>query len=154
MDLITLNIASKESINLVCSKCGNMRKIIISELPNIGRIYKVKCKCTHDFSIQFDRRKHKRKRINFIGTYSVDDSFVDSIINIIDISRGGLAFIRTEKNKLNIGDKIHIKFNLDNPNGDLIDCIALIRNIFDNRVCVEFIEIKGRGQTTLGFYLF
>jgi len=152
VDLVTINITSKESVNLVCSKCGNARRIVTSKLTHVGRIYKVKCACTHGFSIQFERRKYKRKKLKFIGTYSTEHNLTDHIIDIVDLSRGGLAFTRTDSNKLMLGDKINIRFNLDNPEQDLIECTVLIRNVFDSRVCVEFLDMRGRMHTTLGFY--
>jgi len=152
MDVVTINIAGKESIKLVCSKCGSAREIKISSLPDIGRVYKIKCKCIHGFSIAFDKRKYKRKKTNFIGTYSLENSLADNIIDIIDLSRGGLGFIRTDRNKLEIGDRLAVRFKLDNAGNDLIDCIVSIRNIFDNRVCCEFLDMKGGMKTTLGFY--
>ncbi len=152
MDVITINIAGKESINLVCSKCGGAREIIISSLPHIGKVYNVRCKCTHGFSIAFDRRAYKRKNTAFIGTYSLDNSLTDNIIDITDLSRGGLCFTRTDQNTLNIGDRLTVRFNLDNEQNDIIECNVLVRNIFNNRVCCEFLNMKGRMKTTLGFY--
>lgn len=152
MDVITINIAGKESINLVCSKCGCAREISISSLPNLGKVYKIKCKCIHGFSVAFDKRKYRRKKINIVGTYSLEHSLTDHIIDIIDLSRGGLGFIRTDKNKLIIGDRLTVNFNLDNAEGDLIRCSILVRNILGNRVCGEFVGMPGRMQTTLGFY--
>jgi hypothetical protein len=153
MDFITFNIASKEYIDLSCPKCGNTKRVIISKTPNIGRVYKITCKCHHHFFAVFDRRKHRRKKLDLVGTYSLSRSFTDNIINIIDLSSGGLAFVRTDKNKLSIGDKISIRFNLDNPDGDLIECTAIIRNISNKKVSAEFVNMKGKMQTTLGFYL-
>ncbi len=152
MDPLTINIAGKESIDLECPRCGHTRRIIVSKLPDIGKVYKVKCQCEHEFFIAFDRRQFKRKRVNFIGTYSLKNGLSDNIINIIDVSRGGIAFVRSDKTKLSIGDKIIVRFNLDNSEGDLIECVVLIRNIFDNRVCVEYLDMGGRMRTTLGFY--
>jgi hypothetical protein len=152
MDVITINIAGKESVNLVCSKCGCARKIDISSLPNIGKVYKIKCKCIHGFSIAFDKRKYKRKKTNLIGTYALEHSITDNIIDIIDLSQGGLGFIRADKNKIKIGDRLTVCFNLDNVGGDMIKCSILVRNVIGNRICGEFLDMAGKMRTTLGFY--
>lgn len=153
MDFITFNIASKEYIDLACPKCGNTKRVIIAKTPNIGRVYKITCKCRHHFFVVFDRRKYRRKRVDIIGTYSISRSFTDNIINIVDLSAGGLAFIRTDNNKLSTGDKLTIRFNLDNPDGDLIECTAIIKSMSNKKVSVEFANMKAKMQTTLGFYL-
>lgn len=152
MDVVAINIAGKESVHLMCSKCGSARDIQVSSLSNIGRVFKVKCKCTHGFSIAFDNRKFRRKKTKFLGSYSLDNSIVDNMISIVDLSRGGLGFIRSDNTKLAKGDRISIRFRLDNAECDLIATDAIIRNVFDDRVCVEFIDMKGRMNTTLGFY--
>jgi len=87
MDFMTINIAGKKSINLVCSQCGCAREINVSSLPDIGKVYKVKCKCIHSFSVAFDKRKEKRKRTKLTGTYPVEHNMTDNIINMVDLSR-------------------------------------------------------------------
>ena len=141
MDVITINIAGRESVNLVCSKCGSARRIDISSLPNIGKVYRIECKCIHGFSIAFDKRKYKHKKTNFIGTYSLDNSLTDNIIDIIDLSRGGLGFIGSDKNKIKIGDRLTVRFNIDNAESDMINCTILVRNVIGNRVCCEFLDM-------------
>ncbi len=153
MNTMTISIADKDSINLLCSKCGYTKQINISHMPNgIGRAYQIACKCTHTFTIIFDRRKHKRNKCSLIATYSIKNAFTDNIITITNLSRGGLAFNRGDNNQLKINDRINIRFNLDNTQGDLIECTAIIRNIVRDAVYVQFEEMKGRMQTTLGFY--
>ncbi|SPF42608.1 hypothetical protein SBDP1_40007 [Syntrophobacter sp. SbD1] len=153
MDAMTINITDKNSIDLLCSKCGSAKRINISQMPNgIGRAYKITCKCTHSFTILFNRRKHRRKRCSLIATYSVKNVFGDNIITITNLSRGGLAFNRSDNNQLKINDRITIRFNLDNAQGDLIESTAIIRNILQDTVYVQFEEMRGRMQTTLGFY--
>jgi len=141
MDVITINIAGRESVNLVCSKCGSARRIDISSLPNIGKVYRIECKCIHGFSIAFDKIKYKHKKTNFIGTYSLDNSLTDNIIDIIDLSRGGLGFIGSDKNKIKIGDRLTVRFNIDNAESDMINCTILVRNVIGNRVCCEFLDM-------------
>lgn len=152
-DTITINVVGKKSISLVCSKCGCARNIIVSSLPDIGRVYKVKCKCIHGFSISFEKRKYKRKTTKLIGTYAFQHSMTNNIIDIINLSRGGLGFVRTDRNKMKKGDILIVRFNLNNSEHDMIECLITIRHIFDNHVCGEFIDISGRMKQTLGFYL-
>jgi hypothetical protein len=100
----------------------------------------------------FDKRKYKRKATNFIGTYALENSLTDNIIDIIDLSRGGLGCIRTDKNNIKIGYRLTVNFNIDNAEGDMINCSVLVRNIIGNRVCGEFLDMTGKIRTTLGFY--
>ncbi len=152
MDVVTISIAGKESIRLECPECGCAREINVSSLPDIGKVYKIKCKCVHGFSIAFDKRQHKRKKTNLVGTYSLEHGLANHIIDVVDLSRGGLGFVRTDKNELSVGDRLIVRFNLDNGEQDVIEGLILIRNIFNDRVCCEFLNMRPRMQTTLGFY--
>lgn len=86
MDFMTINITGKESINLVCSQCGCAREMNVSSLPDIGKVYKVKCKCSYPFSVAFDKRKATLKRTKLIGTYSFERSRTDNIIGVVFLS--------------------------------------------------------------------
>jgi hypothetical protein len=105
------------------------------------------------FSVAFDRRKYKRIKTNLIGVYSLEQSLSDNLINIIDLCRGGLSFIQTDKNMIEIGDRLTISFNLDNADKDRIECRVLVRNIVDKRVCCEFIDMRDGMKTKVGFYM-
>lgn len=152
MDVTKYDISTNKSIRVTCPECGKMRQLNIVNLPRIGRAYKVKCKCNNHFLIIFERRKYIRKKVNFIGIYYTHSRFRSNIIDITDLSKGGCTFIRKDKHQLKIGDTISIRFNLDNVHNDVIDSTALIKNIFDNRVCIEFLVMRGSMERTLGFY--
>jgi len=152
VNLSTIDVAGKESANLMCSQCGTSGKIAVPKLPH--RYYKVRCKCMYDFSIEFNRRKYTRKQTNLIATYSTACRFADYIIDIVDLSRGGLRFIRTDANILCISDVLAIAFCLDNTERDFIECTALIKDICGNHVCVEYLDMDGRMRSILGFYFF
>ena len=150
MNCVTVNISGKESADLVCPYCKKLSTIAVSNLSH--RIYRAKCKCTNSFLVEFDRREFIRRLTNFIGTYAQMQSFTNNIINISNVSRGGLGFSRTDRGNIRINDKIIINFNLDNSEHDLIEGAGLVRNICDEQVCVEFVHLRGWMRTILGFY--
>ena len=152
MDLQQIDIAAKNFATLVCSRCGNSDEIAVSKL--LHYMYKVRCKCMYVFLIGMNRRRYARKKTNFIGTYSLQRSFTNNIISVVDLSREGLGFIRTDQNLLNVSDKRIVSFTLDNREKDIIECTVSIKNIFNNKVCAEFVDMKGTMRKTLGFYLF
>jgi len=152
VNLSIIDVAGKESANLTCSQCGISRKIVVPKQPN--RFYKVTCRCMNKFLIELNRRKHRRVQTDFMAIYSLKHNFVTFIIDIVDLSKGGLGFIRTDVNKLSISGLLKINFSIDNAEHDVIECTSIIRNVHNNRVCVEFLNMGGRDKTILGFYFY
>jgi len=152
VNISIVDVAGRESADLMCSQCGISRKIAVPKVPN--RFYKVKCGCMNKFFIELNRRKYKRKQTNFIATYSLRQNFANFIIDVVDLSKGGLGFIRTDRNKLSISDLLTVTFSLDNAEQDVIKCTTLIKNINNGRVCTEFVNLVGREKTILGFYFY
>lgn len=148
-----LRLTGNKSVDMVCAECGNSRQITVSSLPQLGKIYRIKCRCGNSAAFVLDRRKHKRKKINFIGLYSVRGSIRDHIISVVNLSRNGLCFKRTDNTKLDVGQVISINFQLDNLERDSVRCDAIVRSIVDDKVGVEFKDMGGSTDRTLGFYL-
>ena len=153
MDHMTINIADRDSVGLKCSLCGYATHINISQLiKSKRRIYKIRCICNDVFNVSIDRRKYKRRVCNLNGTYSVLNSSQNNIININNFSQQGIRFTRSDNNVLKKNDRINVSFNLDNADHDVIECNAIVRNLFNNTVCVQLEEMNARMQTALGFY--
>ncbi len=153
MEAVMLRLTGEKSADLVCAECGNSRQITVSNLPQLGKIYRIRCQCGNTAALVLDRRKHKRQRINFIGLYSVKGSIRDHIVSVVNLSRKGLCFKRTDNTRLGNGQVISIDFQLDNPERDSVQCEAIVRSVIDDKVGVEFQNLGGRIDRTLGFYL-
>jgi hypothetical protein len=68
---------------------------------------------------------------------------------------GEACFLLYSDNKCkpHLGDKLRIRFKLDNPELDLIECSAIVRNSGE-RVGVEFVDLTYRVRRMLGFYFY
>lgn len=154
MDTLVACIADGENLGFKCSNCGYKTLIDISKLANFkGRAFKIRCKCNSTFNVILDRRRQRRELCKLTGKYSFLNSFSYNIIDVINLSIGGLRLTRHDKNRLEKNDIINISFNLHNYANDLIECTAIVRNLFNSTVCVKFEEMNSRMKTTLGFYL-
>ena len=137
----------------MCVKCGNTRQIAIASLPVVRNLYKIKCKCGHTFTVLFNKRKSERKKTSFSGGYSLENSLREDIIQIVDLSRTGLCFTRNDGIRLKVGQSVSIRFRLYGVDSDLFECSAVIRNLTEDRVGAEFVNMSKSKQTMLGFYL-
>jgi hypothetical protein len=154
MNNIIIRVAEKETINLLCTKCGNSRQFSVGKFSANDNKYRIQCRCGHSFKIMLDRRKYYRKKTDLRGTYIVDKFARDEIIDIIDLSTIGLCLVRRDNRELDLGQIISISFMLENAERDEIKCKATIRQIMDDKVGVEFLDLTPGMQKTLTFYLF
>ena len=154
MDIITINVSAKETVDLQCVRCGNSRRISTALLQADANTYKVQCKCGFNYYVAFDRRRFPRRKTELKGVYFLENSLKDEIIDIIDLSKTGLCFIAKSNIDIKIGQIIALNFILDNPERDNVECKATIRQINDCKVGVEFLNLSSSVQRVLAFYLF
>ena len=154
MGKITINVAGKESVDLMCLKCGNSRQVSIASLPPGDNMYRIKCKCGEAYSVAFDRRRFIRRKTDLRGVYFTESRMKDELIEISNVSMTGLCFVKNDKCDLRMGQIITLNFVLDNVNKDTVECKAIIRQIQGERIGVEFMNLSPGAQRTIGFYLF
>jgi len=108
------------------------------------------CRTTHNINPNF--RKHYRKEVSIGGYYTADDSAPGNC-RIKKISMGGLGFTALNKVRVQVEDRLKIKFTLDKIPPEIIEKEAVVRTIKDYYIDCEFIEESGYTDRTLGFYL-
>lgn len=145
---------------VICPKCEKSKTIDVSE--DIGSKYLVrlkhKCSCGYLYIVLLERRKRHRKIVNLPGTFICSiskEQVAKGLMTIQDITRAGLCFKldANTKQKLNIGDKLLLDFNLDDKSRSLIKKEAIIRNIRGDFIGVEFSSVDLYDKA-LGLYMF
>jgi c-di-GMP-binding flagellar brake protein YcgR len=154
MSNVTVHVSGKETVDLMCLRCGNTREIPVESLPAGDNKYRIKCKCGYSYLALFDKRRFYRKKTCLGGVYFRDNHIKDEIIEISDISITGLCFIANGNGDLEKGQVINLTFVLDNASHDTVKCKATVRQLRDTRVGVEFLNLPPGMQKILGFYLF
>lgn len=154
MDNIMVNVSGKETINLMCTKCGNSREIPVAMFSANDNRYRIKCRCGNSYTIALERRGFNRKNTDLRGIYVADNFAREEIVDIINLSTTGLCLVRRDNRDLTEGQIINIRFMLENAERDEIKCKATIRQIKDEKVGVEFLDLSPGMKRILGFYLF
>ncbi len=145
-----IHIYGKEVVEVECPHCFKVNKIPVERIPFVGKEYTFKCKCGDTSIVRFEQRRHLRKSKKLVG--AIDVKGVEYLVDITGLSVSGCSFLNTDTRcKLNIGDKLHIRFRLDNPRSDLIECSAIVRNMRE-QVGVEFIDVKDLDKKILTFH--
>jgi len=94
------------------------------------------------FPITLDNRRHQRKTTNLTGAFIHDKTKIRGLINIKNISTSGIGFELNSKQFLHIGDRMALKFNLDDPAGSYLYKEGIIKKIDGNYVGMEFCEFR------------
>lgn len=153
MDKI-IKVAGKEEIDLVCTKCGNTRQISIGCFTAKDNRYRIQCKCGYSYTIVIERRKSCRKKTDLRGSYDTEKFPRKEIVDIIDLSTIGACLVRRDKKDLKCGQIINLSFVLENSERDEIKCKATIRQVKEDKIGVEFLDLSLGMQKILAFYLF
>ncbi|MBF0224213.1 MAG: PilZ domain-containing protein [Desulfobacterales bacterium] len=141
------------TIKIACPRCLNDKTISLVEIEGEGAILEAICPCSNKFAVKLEFRKSRRKNVNFEGIYAKfpPNQEWDKII-VKNISTGGIGFITFNKNKLKKGEKINIKFALNDNNRSKIRKKVIVCHINQNYAGCEFIG-EDPSDKALSFYL-
>jgi hypothetical protein len=131
---------NNDTIEIECPKCGKKRQINIAKYIKMDKAlnFKVTCKCKYVFPISIERRQHIRKQLNLKGVLIQQSHQYP--VKIVDISKLGMR-IMTER-PLNImeGERLSVKFVLDNPRRSEVLKEIVVRRKFGNHIGCEFLS--------------
>ncbi|RJP77869.1 MAG: hypothetical protein C4522_14330 [Desulfobacteraceae bacterium] len=142
----------------ICPKCDNVKTIDATPYAKTRSKVEVNCKCPcgHFFKAIMERRNYLRKDIMLPGIYcrfSNGEEIEKGQMVVMNLSRAGLKFKPRVQTAFQVGDRLHIVINLNDPEKTLIDKMATIMNINDeSNVGMEFCEKESYGK--IGALLF
>lgn len=143
-----------------CEQCGHTKSLDVSSFLHVRKPLKVRCKCGLTFFIVIELRRFHRKQTDLYGKYDLVQAGAQSVIKhdeiyVDDISRGGMSIRTRLESGLRKGDIIDVQFTLDNAKRSEIHRRAIVRNIREGTLGLEFIdgEDYNEGIRTLAFYL-
>lgn len=132
--------ADDQTIAFDCPKCRLRTKV---GLEKIGHTYhcRVKCSCGNVFSAEIELRERSRKQLDIPGTYAIIDQERSTIkvsepdnCRVIDLSRSGLAFLKSPGRELKNGEVVRVSFRLDDAEATEITQDCEIRHVKGNCV--------------------
>ena len=159
-----LNVRKDNRITLSCPSCLLVREVSVDKYAGHKHFLTVNCPCGTTYGVNLNFRKHYRKEVSIGGYYTIDDEDVGMThagsvptvpINcrIKNISMGGLGFTALSQVRVQVGDRLKVKFTLDKEPPEIIEKEVVVKGIHDNYIGCEFIESTGFSDRTLGFYL-
>jgi|GEM_PF-23931 len=160
-----LNVQKTKRVTLSCPDCLLAREIIVDKYLGRQHFLTVNCPCGSTYGVNLNFRKHYRKDTSIGGFYSSEskrkvgwiDAGKDSTIpincRIKNISMGGLGFTTLNRVRVQLGDRLKVRFTLDKVPPEVLEKEVIVRTLQDNYIGCEFADEAGFADRTLGFYL-
>ena len=125
-----------------CPKCSKTWSKDLSGFkdPNKRIQLKCKCPCGHTFPVVQERRKDFRRAVTVTGAYFHNQREIRGLITVKNISKSGVGLVLSTKQSINKGDKLQLKFNLDNSTKSFIDKEGIVKKIEGDFVGVQFVD--------------
>ncbi len=153
MQTIYLNQHNQGTI--VCNSCGRSKTQVFPTATAINKPLKVKCRCGTIFHALREFRKAYRKPAYLQGTYRHDRmATAERVIEIADISQGGLRLHASAYHHLEINDTLNLTFVLDNTTRAKINKEVQVKYINNQVIGTQFSpDDTWSHRKELGFYL-
>ncbi|CAB5089858.1 hypothetical protein D3OALGA1CA_834 [Olavius algarvensis associated proteobacterium Delta 3] len=127
--MVSALLKNDGSALVVCPGCQRQFKIKAPEFEKIGNGYKVsgKCPCGESFIISFNRRRHPRLGLEVSGAYHHLKHDYRGLITVRNISLSGVGIELNTQRLMLAGDRVTIRFNLNDEDQTFIERKAVIR---------------------------
>jgi hypothetical protein len=153
LDFEKVFINAENKATFICPKCRHSIIKDVSKYKDIKKVVRLKSKCDdcgYAYIVLLERRKHYRKDVNISGICISEKEKVKRAMTVKDLSRSGLKFELTDGNSVQIGDKLTVKFRLDDINRTLIEKEVIVRTMRgQNMIGTEFCSTDPRRPKTL-----
>ncbi|MCP4348857.1 MAG: PilZ domain-containing protein [Desulfobacterales bacterium] len=125
----------------VCPECKFSKDADVSKYIGkaVSKKHLYKCKkCGHAFAVLLERRKYIRMDVNIPGSYVLDEEVVKRPMTVVDLSRSGVKIELEEEVTLKPGDRLFVKFRLDNKQKTMIKKEVIVRSVSGLKIGTEF----------------
>jgi len=152
-------ISNNHQAPFLCEACGKQVVKDVSRFATLDHKIQLKwtCACGQPNSVMLERRRFFRKNVTLSGAYSFetpDGRSLRAAVTLLDISQRGVRFRLAEHHRqppLQIGQRLSIRFNLNDEYQSPINREVTVRKINGDVVGAEFISAGNYDK--LGSYL-
>jgi hypothetical protein len=149
--------SQNDTVTLVCPYCGFYKDVNVAKFKNRVDPLKVRCTCRSTFAVSFERRRAFRKE-TYLDGYCIKLPGCKECSKIVvkDICPTGIGFTTVTAHNFREGDKVRLKFTLDDTKRSEVIKTAIVRwTAKANRVGCEFCDPThfDKSDKALGFYL-
>lgn len=144
---------------MTCPQCGFQDTVAARLFEVMGSAVRVQCPCGRRFRIVRELRRTYRKQVHLEGYFAqavergnkLSPGKVWGPMMVKNLSRNGLRFTCGNACRLRPGDRLQVRFNLDNANHSLIKKTVIVKSVQDNAAGCQFHGADAY-DAVLGFY--
>lgn len=142
--LVKVYINEQKMGTITCPECKKPWEKDFSQIKDFPKknMLKCNCPCGHSFPIKLERRRHSRKMTNLTGSYLHDKSKKRGLVNIKNVSKSGASLELNTQHMIPSGDKLVLKFNLDDAQKSYMCKEAVVKKADGNTVGLEFSDME------------
>ena len=149
---LTIHVGSDKKAVIPCPHCKHQNTVQTDSLNGHKHEVEVRCVCQNVFIVNLEFRQHPRKKTSLRGTFNNPQKDYAGSFAIFNLSVSGVGFTCQDADKLQEGDRLSIKFNL-NGQQTQISKDVIVRYVRQQSVGCEFIEKENPFDSPLGMYV-
>lgn len=151
---IKIDNKNLDDCKVVCRHCGRIGKLDASQHKDDHRPIKVRCGCGAKFRVVLDRRKYYRKEVKLAGVYNREMTDLGGHAVIIEnLSRGGTGFRTRYQHDIHLGERLQLRFILDNNVLREIRKDILVRHVSDRYIGAQFDQLDAQDQLIAAYLM-
>ncbi len=141
--------------SFTCPFCQHTHRISVATLQGKKHRLTAKCICKKRFELRLNFRQFYRKSVNLTGeVINVSTGSRDWFsITVKDLSMSGIRFKVVGLKNIETGQRLHVRFTLDDQQASVIDKEVRVVDIRDDHYGCEFLNLAYE-EKELGYYLF
>jgi hypothetical protein len=144
---------------MTCPRCGFQDTVSAKLFEVMGSAVRVQCPCGRRFRIIRELRRSFRKKVRLEGYFAqalesgnkLSPGEVWGPMVVQDLSRSGLKFTCGNAGRLRPGDRLQVRFNLDNANQSLVKKTVTVKSVQDDAAGCQF-QGTDAYDAVIGFY--
>ena len=144
---------------MTCPRCGFQDTVSSLLFEVMGAAVRAQCPCGRRFRIVRELRRSYRKKVRLEGYFAqalensnkLTPGEVWGPMTVEDLSRKGLKFTCRNAGRLRPGDRLQVRFNLDNANRSLVKKTVVVKSVQDDAAGCQFHGTDAY-DAVLGFY--
>lgn len=146
-------VKDNNQFSLVCPKCMKIESVDTSMYKESDDSVRMdyRCPCGYVYHLLLEKRKYYRKETHLPGTYFLGEASEKPMI-VKDMSLTGLKFKVDHQPDVVVGDRLFVKFFLDDAQKTLIRKEVIIKIISGRSVGAEFCP-ENASDKAIEFYL-
>lgn len=155
MKTVNAFVDKENHTSFKCPHCQKTHRIPVAAQKGLNHKIVSSCSCQNRYEVNLNCRQSYRKEVNLAGEMQNLSTGSEDwhAIGVADLSMSGLRFNTSSPEDITIGDRLNVRFTLDDQQAKEIDKEVRVIDIKGDYYRCEFLNLAYQ-EKELGSYLF